>query len=117
MKIYHNSDLSDEFDRSKQLYTDNNANSYSYFDKLQKLMSALTQRLNKKMNKKISFHLGSEQPSIEFTTNKVAVKKKRKWTANRKKINRRKYKVKVKKKKQDKIRALVDKIKGQQCCG
>ena len=74
-------------------------------------MSALTQRLNKKMNKKISFHRGSEQPSIEFTTSKVAVKKKRKWTANRKKINRKKYKVKVKKKKQEKIRALVDKIK------
>ena len=65
----------------------------------------------KKMNKNISFHRGSEQPSIEFTTSKVAVKKKRKWTANRKKINRKKYKVKVKKKKQEKIRALVDKIK------
>jgi hypothetical protein len=63
------------------------------------------------MNKKITFHLGRQQPLIEFVKKKVQAKKKRKWTANSKKKNKRTYRKKVRTKNQEKIKAIVTKIK------
>ena len=63
------------------------------------------------MNKKVSFHLGRQQTSLVFVKKVDQIKKKRKWTASRKKKNRIIYKAKLKKRKQDKIKSLVTKIK------
>ena len=102
----------DEYNQRKQELLENSDDPNSCVNKLQKLMNALTKRLNKKMNKKMSFHLGCQQlTTTEFTTNKIQIKKKRKWTENRKKKNRLKYKAKAKARKAEKIKAVVDRIK------
>ena len=74
-----------EYNQRKQELLENSEDPNSCVNKLQKLMNALTKRLNKKMNKKMSFHLGCQQlTTTEFTTNKIQIKKKQKWTENKK---------------------------------
>ena len=77
--------LNEEFNRKKADYTANNGNPDSFLQKLERLMNALTTRLNGNMNKKVSFHLGRQEAKKEFVKKKALVKKKRKWTAQRKK--------------------------------
>ena len=90
------SKCSEEFDKKKREYTEINENSVQFLQKLEKLMNVLTNRLNSIMNKKVSFHSKRQQQKTEFVKKKPQVKKKRKWTASRKKKNRIKYKSKVK---------------------
>ena len=103
--------LNEEFEQKRTEYTANSENPSSFLQKLETLMNALTSRLNGNMNKKVSFHLGSQHVEKEFVKRKSQVKKKRKWTASRKKKNRAVYRTKLKKRKQEKIRLLVTKIK------
>ena len=103
--------MNEEFNKKKAEYTANNGNPDSFLKKLERLMNALTTRLNGNMNKKVSFHLGRQVATKEFVKKKTQVKKKRKWTAQRKKKNRTAYKTKMKRKKQEKIKGLVTKIK------
>ena len=100
----------EEFEKKKAEYTDINENPEVFLQKLETLMNALTSRLNGQMNKKVSFHLGRQETTKEFVRKKPQVKKKRKWTASRKKKNRIAYRTKLKRRKQDKLRALVSKI-------
>ena len=93
MELLH---LNEQFNNSKCDYMDNHENPDVFLQKLERLMNALTSRLNGSMNKKVSFHLGRQEATKEFVTKKPQVKKKRKWTTNRKKKNRAKYKMKVK---------------------
>ena len=67
-------------------------------------------KLNKKVNKKVSFHL-EERSEIAFTKKKVMVRRKEKKPQQRKKKNRQNYVRNKKKKKKDKIQELVQKIK------
>ena len=103
--------IQEEFSQAKEEYVSTNVSPDVFLQKLEKLMNAVTHRLNKHMNKKVSFHLGQDRPTTEFVKKIVQVKKKRKWTLNRKKKNRLAYKAKVKIKKQGKIKAIVTKIK------
>ena len=78
---------------------------------MEALMNALTHRLNTSMNKKVSFHAGRQQATVTFVRKKTQVKKKRKWTANRKRKNRINYRRKLKARKQSKIAEIVKIIK------
>ena len=73
----------EHFEQMKQNFLANTENPDRVLTKMDSLMNALTHRLNKNMNKKISFHVGREQPPVTFVNNKMIVKKKRKWTSNR----------------------------------
>lgn len=77
-----------QFDQMKVDYISNNENPDQFLNKMDALMNALTQRLNISMNKKVSFHAGREQTTVTFVKKRCQVKKKRKWTANRKRKNR-----------------------------
>ena len=101
----------EKFDQLKQHYMSSNESPNTFLTKMDTLMNALTQRLNTTMNKKVTFHMGRQQPVISFVKKKIQVKKKRKWTANRKRKNRIIYRKKVKARKQRKIAAIVAKIK------
>ncbi len=103
--------ISTEFNQRKTVYTENSSNPTVFLQRLEKLMNAHTHRLNSNLNKKVSFHLGRQQPQTEFVKKKVQVKKKRRWTASRKKKNRIAYRRKLKLKKQEKIKSIVSKIK------
>ena len=85
-----------EFSNLKQEYVTTNRNHEGFLIKLERQTDNLTYRLNKNMNKKVSFHLDHQQPPIEFVKKKIQTKKKRKWTAESKKKNRTIYKKKVK---------------------
>ncbi len=102
--------LNEQFSNMKQSYVERSQNPTSFLQKLEKSSNTLTRRLNEKMNKKVSFHLGRQQKMV-FTKPLVQEKKKRKWTAARKKKNRIRYKAKVKIKKQQKLASMIDKIK------
>ena len=96
-----------EFSRVKSDYTTSNGSPNNFLEKLQRSMNALTHRLNKNMNKKVSFHLGRNQTATEFVKQTVQVKKKRKLSLNQKKKKRQAYKAKVKIKRQNKIKDLA----------
>ena len=102
--------INEQFNYLKEAYQLDNESANTFFNKLESSTNALTSRLNKTMNKKVCFHAGFTQPvTIKFAEEKTLVKKKRKWTANRKKKNRTIYRKKVKEK--EKRAALVSKIK------
>ncbi len=103
--------INTEFNLKKVQYTENNADPTSFLLRLEKLIGTHTYRLNKTMNKKVSFHLGRQTTPTKFVKKKVQVQRKRKWTANRKKKNRIAYRTKTKMKKQQRIQAIVSKIK------
>lgn len=77
--------INTEFNLKKVQYTENNADPTSFLLRLEKLIGTHTYRLNKTMNKKVSFHLGRQTTPTKFVKKKVQVQRKRKWTANRKK--------------------------------
>ena len=70
--------LNEQFNKNKSDYTDNHENPNVSLQ--EKLMNALTSRLNGSMNKKNSFHLGRLEATLEFVKKKSPVKKKRKST-------------------------------------
>ena len=101
----------EKFNQIRKEYIDANADHETFLSKLEKYMNAITHRLNINMNKKITFHLGRQQPLIEFVKKKMQAKKKRKWTANRKKKNKLIYRQKVRTRNQNRIQTIVTKIK------
>ena len=105
------SGCSAEFNRIKQEYTERNEDSERFLQKLEISMNVLTYRLNSSMNKKVAFHSNRQHQHTEFVKKKPQVRKKRKWTLNRKRKNRAKYKAKTKMKKHEKLKSIVSKIK------
>ena len=86
------SQVSAEFDRLKGEYIATNVDSNTFLTKLEKLMNALTQRLNKTMNKKVSFHLGSQQTSLVFVKKVDQISK----NANGQQVGKRKTELSTK---------------------
>ncbi len=105
------SQANEQFNNMKEEYINTISSHDNFFGKLEKLMNALSHRLNNNVNKKVAFHLGHQQPRVEFVKKKVQLKKKRKWTADRKKKNRIIYRRKMKTRKQKKTTAIVNRIK------
>ena len=100
--------FNEEFENKKSAYTNNSEDPVRFLQKLEKLMNTLTCRLNGSMNRKVCFHLGRQETSKEFVKKTTQVKKKRKWTTNRKRKNRIAYRKKLKQKKQEKLSRLVE---------
>ena len=105
------SSSNEQFNRMKHEYTCTNENPDQLLNKVEKSVESLTHSLNCNMNRKITFHLGRQQPRLKFVKKKTLTKKKRKWTAERKKKNRMNYRNKLKARKKEKIKSMVDKIK------
>ena len=103
--------LNNEFDTLKRTYLDHTEDSVRFLTKMEQSSHRRTQKINERMNKKVNFHLQRQDQNIEFTTTKKQVKKRRKWTQNKKKKTRAKYKLKQKLKKQEAIKSSVNKIK------
>ena len=59
------------FNEMKQEYMNTNVEYEQFLGRLEKLTNALTCRLNKNMNKKVSFHLEHQQPAIDFVKKKT----------------------------------------------
>ena len=99
-----------EFETKKKQYEDNhNTNKKELYDKLHKQSAVVTKRMNKKMNKKISFHY-QELTELKNFTSRRRFEIKKKPSKRRTKINRKNYKKKHKEKKREHIEKIVKRI-------
>ena len=103
--------LNADFTEKKQSYVERSGNATQFLNKMENVSTKNSHNINERMNKKINFHLQQQHQTIVFTTVKTQVKKKRTWTANRKRKNRLKYNMKQKEKKHQKVVSMVNKIK------
>ena len=104
--------LNAEFNTKKQDLVTNSENPNNILAKLEQASSKQGRELNEKMNKKVEFHLQGSHESIKFAKVKSYIKKKkRKPNARQKKKKKTIYRSKQKDKKQEKIKAMVSKIK------
>ena len=80
--------------------------------KLEAKSEVTARQLNKKINKKVSFHL-EQRTEITFAKKKKLICRKEKKTEHRKRKNRQNYRRNKKRKKKEKIEELVSKIKDE----
>ena len=105
--------LNSEFDELKKSFLQQNENTTPFLTKLEMESNKQTRQINMKMNKKLNFHLQGQHEVMEFTKPKKQVKQKRRWTQQRKMKNRAIYNNKQKRKKEEKINAMVKKLKDE----
>ncbi len=80
--------------------------------RLEEKSATTASRLNKKMNKKVSFYL-QERSEINFTRKKKVRMKTQKQPQERKKKNRHNYRRNKKKKKEERMKEMITKIKDE----
>ena len=102
------------FNTRKETYVNTLENAESFLEKLEQSSTSQCRKLNEKMNKKVEFHLQTNQEKTTFTKRRSYLKrKKRKPNARQKKKKKAIYDNKQKQKKQKKIQSLVKKIKDE----
>ena len=94
-------EVNKQFDQMKQNYIQKNQNANQFMSKLDSQMIKITHELNKRMNKKVSFHK-KQKTEINFVKKNNQSKNRRTWTVIRKRKNRINYRNKVKRKKKEK---------------
>ena len=105
--------MNSEFNNKKEEYTRSVENPIDLLKKLEQSSSKKCNELNRKMNKKLNFHLQINHSKSNFVKTRFTRKKKRKPNARQKKKKRTIYANKQKAIKAERIKKIVDKIKDE----
>ena len=99
-------------EKTKMKSTNNEVQQKQLLKKLENKSLETAKQLNKKVNKKVTFHL-QVRTEITFTKKEKMVMRKQKTPEHRKRKNRQNYTRNKKKKKKERIEELVNKIKNE----
>ena len=102
-----------EFESKKTKYEEDHRENTEIYNRLEKESIRTTNRINKKMNKKLAFHQQQTITNTKKFTSSKKFERKKKQSKRRKKLNRINYKRKQKEKKQAAIDQILMKIRNE----